>query len=95
MAALRENFTLRARREGAELRLLAERIGEDDLVRVEIRKIVHGLAGAAAIFGMPTVSSQAADLEEAIVSGAAQDDIALSSLSLADRLASLGAGRTA
>lgn len=90
MAALREHFAVRARSQGAELRVLAGRLEVDARARAEIRRIAHSIAGAAAVFGMPAVSTEAAELEEAIADGAAQSAIASFSVSLADRLARLG-----
>lgn len=89
MAALRAHFTTRARREGDELKLLAGQIPADEAARAKIVHIAHGLAGAGAIFGMPQVSTQAAELEEAILSGATPDDVADQSLALATTLSSL------
>jgi len=90
MAALRAHFTSRARREGDELKLLAQQMAADGAARHRIGRIAHGLAGAGAIFGMPQVSSQAAELEEAILAGAASGDVASQSLALASMLATLG-----
>lgn len=90
MAALREHFTTRARSEGEELKLLAGTVVVDETALNRIRRIAHSLAGAAAIFGMPAVSTEAADLEEAIVDGAPENDIASQSTLLADRLTNLG-----
>lgn len=90
MAALRDHFTTRARREGEELKQLAGLISADGSARNKIGRIAHGLAGAAAIFGMPLVSSEASELEDAIAAGAAESDIATQSVGLADMLATLG-----
>tara|TARA_R110002020_G_scaffold114101_8_gene262436 strand:- start:2598 stop:2915 length:318 start_codon:yes stop_codon:yes gene_type:complete len=90
MAALRAHFTTRARRDGDELKLLAEEIAADDAVRAKIVHIAHGLAGAGAIFGMPQVSTQAAELEEAILGGAETGEVASQSLALASTLSRLG-----
>jgi len=75
MAALRESFAERARHDGEELRALAGRVTTDGAACAQIGIIAHKLAGGAAIFGMPTVSTQAAALEDAILAGAAQDEI--------------------
>jgi HPt (histidine-containing phosphotransfer) domain-containing protein len=90
MAALRAHFTTRARREGDELKQLAAQMTADDEARRRIGHIAHGLAGAGAIFGMPQVSSRAAELEEAILAGAAPGDVASQSLALACMLSKLG-----
>jgi len=90
MAALRAHFTTRARREGDELKELATRMDADDEARSRIGHIAHGLAGAGAIFGMPQVSTRAAELEEAILAGAAPCDVASRSLALACMLSKLG-----
>jgi HPt (histidine-containing phosphotransfer) domain-containing protein len=95
MAALREHFAGRARREGEELRLLAGKISADDSACKKIKKIAHGLVGAAAIFGMPSVSTEAAGLEEAIDHGATAIDIASQSVLLAELLATLAGRQTA
>ena len=94
MAALRQHFTCRAYREGEELALLADKLAEDCAARARISTIAHGLAGAGAIFGMPDVSSQAAELEEAILAGATQGAIASQSLALAEVLSTLGCGHS-
>ena len=89
MAALRAHFTKRARHEGVQLRAFADQVGSDSDARNGIDKIAHGLAGAAAIFGMPHVSTAAARLEEAVASGAADADIVRQTLSLAESLTRL------
>ena len=94
MAALRDHFTTRARREGEELKQLAGTVMADCTARKKIRAIAHGLAGAAAIFGMPCVSSQAADLEQAIADGAPEFEIASQSTILGERLVTLGCGQS-
>lgn len=90
MAALRAHFTERACRDGQELRAFATQLGSDDDARVQIDRIAHSLAGAAAIFGMPQVSNRAALLEAALAAGAADDDLISQSLCLANTLAELG-----
>lgn len=92
MAALRQHFTCRAYREGEELALLADQLAGDGAARTRIGTIAHGLAGAGAIFGMPDVSSQAAELEEAILAGATEGAIAVQSLALAQMLSALDCG---
>ena len=95
MAALRQHFTCRAHREGEELALLADKIPDDSAALSRIGSIAHGLAGAGAIFGMPQVSSQAAELEEAILAGAKGCTIASQSLALAEMLAALACRQSA
>ncbi|MGV8854229.1 MAG: Hpt domain-containing protein [Devosia sp.] len=89
MAALREHFTTRACRDGVDLRVFAGQIGSDAAARTSIDRIAHGLAGAAAVFGMPQVSQAAALLEEAVAAGAADADIIRQSLALSETLARL------
>ena len=86
MAALRESFAVRARHDGEELRILASLVKTDGAASAQIGVIAHKLAGGAAIFGMPEVSTQAAALEDAILAGASQDDIIGKSLALVDLL---------
>lgn len=94
MAALREHFTTRARREGVELQALAQQMDDDESALIRIGTIAHSLAGAGAIFGLPQVSSSAAALEDAIQSGAAKCAVASQSLALASLLTDLGCQRT-
>ena len=94
MAALRAHFTTRARREGLELKQLAQQMGEDDSALIRIGTIAHSLAGAGAIFGLPQVSNSAAALEDAIHAGAAKCAVASQSLALASLLSDLGCQRS-
>lgn len=60
MAALRARFIARAAADRAAL-AEAGQAGDD----AEIRRIAHGLAGAAGTFGFPEVSAAALRVEEA------------------------------
>lgn len=60
LEALRTRFLVRARADQAAL-LVARKAGDT----AEIRRLCHGLAGAAGTFGFPKISAAALRVEEA------------------------------
>lgn len=68
LLALRERFRIKAITEAGVLRDAMER---SDLELVE--RIVHGLAGAAAIFGFTEISARALSIDSDFAAGRAPD----------------------
>jgi CheY-like chemotaxis protein len=88
--ALRTVFVQRAKGDAALLASCRSSLGQDASLAVvsQIRKIAHGLAGAAGLFGFEQISSDAAALEEAVVARLAGDDTPKELTQALDRLTS-------
>jgi CheY-like chemotaxis protein len=71
LESLRAVFVRRAKGDAALLASCRSSLGEEASAATvsRIRKIAHGLAGAAGLFGFDRISSDAAALEDAVVAG--------------------------
>jgi CheY-like chemotaxis protein len=69
LASLRTGFMRRAKSDAELLAAFRSSLGEDSYSATasQIRKIAHGLAGAAGLYGFDQISSNAAALEDALV----------------------------
>jgi chemotaxis protein histidine kinase CheA len=69
LESLRSVFVQRIKGDAALLALCRSALGEeaDPTTVGQIRKIAHGLAGAAGLFGFDQISSEAAAVEDAVV----------------------------
>lgn len=76
LAALRARFRDRAMADRQALELLAH----DDLTSVELRRLVHNLAGTAGTFGYRSLSQAAMEIDDQMASGSPADTASLNRL---------------
>ena len=85
MAQLRLRFVARAAEQREQL-TAALMAGDRD----EVRRLAHGLAGSAGVFGVHQISEDAQAVEEAVDDGAADDELKRLSSKLLGRLGAVG-----
>ena len=79
MAQLRVRFLTRAAAERLQLADAAERLD-----REELRRLAHGIAGSAGVFGFPDIGERARALEEAVDAGCGEAELSSLTVALTD-----------